>query len=160
MSEQLVYLVSNEAGHVKVGVAKDVARRLTNLQIASSTDLTLVLAMPGGPGLEREIHTRWAAARLRGEWFRVTPEIAAEIDAFRACAVPVDVESGPREGEVIAADTAVGRVLAAHGITATPKALAKMLNAPASTVYTWLQKGRLPSWRVTQIQIVAEENAA
>jgi hypothetical protein len=64
---------------VKIGIARDVARRLSQLQSASPATLALVVAFPGDAATESAIHWRFAADRIRGEWFRESPELAAWI---------------------------------------------------------------------------------
>lgn len=64
-----VYCIRSECGAVKIGVAKDVQRRLDNLQIGSPLGLEIVGVIPGDETLERELHERFAARRTRGEWF-------------------------------------------------------------------------------------------
>lgn len=55
---------------IKIGVAKDPMRRLASLQTGNPHKLRLLLVLPGGESLERELHGRFAGARLPGgEWF-------------------------------------------------------------------------------------------
>lgn len=73
-----MYLIRSETtGLIKVGTAVDLARRLTVLQIGSSEPLTLLGSVPDTSGglLERAIHRDFAADRVRGEWFKPSPEL-------------------------------------------------------------------------------------
>lgn len=65
---------------VKIGYATDVRRRLAAIQISSPYEVTLLAECKGGSRLECELHKRFAAHRVRGEWFHLTPDIQAYID--------------------------------------------------------------------------------
>jgi hypothetical protein len=76
---QSVYFIQAESGPVKIGIALDPKQRLAGLQISHFERLTLLAAAPGGIRLETQLHRRFAHLQIRGEWFRFTPEIEAEI---------------------------------------------------------------------------------
>jgi hypothetical protein len=69
---------------VKIGMAKSAQRRLTVLQTSHPEPLELVATCEGGRALETEYHRRFAAHRLRGEWFSPHPDILAEIERLSA----------------------------------------------------------------------------
>lgn len=72
----MVYFIrSGKRGAIKIGWAKDVSKRLRILQTGSAEELSLIGAIPGGKRLERQIHERFAADRLTGEWFKPTAEV-------------------------------------------------------------------------------------
>lgn len=71
----VVYFVRADGGLVKIGWTADFAKRLTNLNSASSAPLTVLATYPGGAALEQHIHERFADDRVRGEWFKATPEL-------------------------------------------------------------------------------------
>lgn len=54
---------------VKIGVAKDVKKRMSALKVSCPEHLELVHVMKGGRRLEAFFHQRFALSRLRGEWF-------------------------------------------------------------------------------------------
>ena len=62
------------ADTVKIGCARNVQARLAQLQISNANQLVLL-----GTTLEPEasVHARFATHRLRGEWFKLVPEIEA-----------------------------------------------------------------------------------
>jgi hypothetical protein len=64
---------------VKIGTAKNPLKRHASLQCGSPVPLRLMAQTPGDTRLERELHDRWDAHRLHGEWFRLVPEIVAFI---------------------------------------------------------------------------------
>ncbi len=70
-----VYLIRCKlSGRVKIGIATKPVARLHNLQLMSPTELELICSCKGGRTYEREIHERFAAQRLHGEWFNLTRE--------------------------------------------------------------------------------------
>jgi hypothetical protein len=79
---QYVYFVQRgDDGPVKIGLAKDVVKRLDHLISACPDSLTLRAVLPGNADLERMLHSRFAADRIRGEWFRASPDIVAFINS-------------------------------------------------------------------------------
>ena len=77
-----VYFVSaRELDLVKIGYAYNPVARWRHLRTSSPIELTLEGAIPGGFTEERGLHKRFALARVRGEWFKLTPQLQAEIDA-------------------------------------------------------------------------------
>lgn len=67
-ADNYVYLIDG-GWAVKIGVAKDPAKRLRLLQTGSAEQLQLVAAIPGTAELERELHELFSGDRVRGEWF-------------------------------------------------------------------------------------------
>ncbi|OMB79275.1 hypothetical protein A5743_14320 [Mycolicibacterium conceptionense] len=78
-SRRRVYFITDGSGHVKIGSARDVRVRLEELQIGNPAELTVLADQPGGLPRERELHRRFAEHRVRGEWFRLLPEIVEYI---------------------------------------------------------------------------------
>lgn len=71
-----VYFVTcREIGMVKIGCARNPFARLATLQTAFPLELKIEAHMEGAYGREKEMHERFAKDRVRGEWFRITPEI-------------------------------------------------------------------------------------
>jgi len=67
------FIQANNA--IKIGFAKDVRKRMGQLQ-TSHPDTLILLGMHGGDvTTETSLHTRFSDARIRGEWFQPTPEI-------------------------------------------------------------------------------------
>jgi hypothetical protein len=60
---------------IKIGIARDPARRCAQLQTSSHQDLVLFSVYTGFPFEERQIHERFASDRIRGEWFRASDEL-------------------------------------------------------------------------------------
>lgn len=69
-----VYFVEG-SGLLNIGVAMDVRDRVASLQVGSPVKLVIRATFPGGHGVERQFHERWAAHHSHGEWFKPCPEI-------------------------------------------------------------------------------------
>lgn len=76
-----IYVLADDAAkQVKIGWTRgDVRARASGVRNASGRDLTINGQRPGTMAEERAIHDRFTDARVRGEWFRRTPEIDAWI---------------------------------------------------------------------------------
>lgn len=74
-----VYFIGPTNGPVKIGFSIAPYERVANLQTAHWDKLELLAKVAGTEADERTYHDRFAAARIRGEWFSRTPEIEAEI---------------------------------------------------------------------------------
>lgn len=85
-----IYFVAVEShAVVKIGVATDVKKRLDQLQTASPFELTLlgVIAAPDAYGLETTLHLQFSHLHVRGEWFRLEPELTSFIEAEASAAI-------------------------------------------------------------------------
>lgn len=86
-SETFVYFIQNdEAGPIKIGYAKSVAARLSDLQCATPYPLYLLGYIRGSRHTEVSLHDKFAAFRLCGEWFKPEPELTKYI--ADVCAEP------------------------------------------------------------------------
>lgn len=79
-----IYFIGSEFGPIKIGISRDVARRLVTLQCGSPIPLRVLAVTNGGRDAEREYHQRFADFRLHSEWFSPAPEILAEITRLNA----------------------------------------------------------------------------
>lgn len=75
-----VYFISDAFGNVKIGVAADPTLRCQDMQVSHAGELRVEAVIPGGYPAEARLHAQFSDARLRGEWFSMTPEIAHYID--------------------------------------------------------------------------------
>lgn len=65
----------------KIGFTDGDARdRLAQLQTGSARPLTLARVWPGGRDAEQAAHVYLAPVRVRGEWFRLTPDALQRLD--------------------------------------------------------------------------------
>lgn len=72
----MIYFVQDSQSlAIKIGYAASPEDRVAALQTANASSLCLLASIPGGRSDEAELHRRFAAARLVGEWFRPTPEL-------------------------------------------------------------------------------------
>jgi hypothetical protein len=82
-----VYFVgASGSPYVKIGFCKSggIKGRLATLQIGCPLELRLLGLVSGcGRDHEQTLHNRFAATRHRGEWFLLTPEIEAVIEASK-----------------------------------------------------------------------------
>lgn len=70
--EHIVYFIAN-GGRVKIGYTANLRVRLASLSLRPDN---VLLALAGGPELERALHTHFAAYRNGStEWFELSPEI-------------------------------------------------------------------------------------
>lgn len=60
---------------VKIGVSRNVRRRVQMLSTCSPFPIQLLAVMPGGIQDERALHRRFAHLRMNGEWFRPDSEL-------------------------------------------------------------------------------------
>jgi len=77
----IVYFVRSESGGpIKIGVAVDVKSRVSNIQVGRPDRVLLIATEEGGREKERELHRRFATARIDGEWFTATEELLRYIE--------------------------------------------------------------------------------
>lgn len=76
-----VYVISAASGHVKIGIAVDVKKRLRGLQNAHAEALSVLIDFPGGRPLEQQLHKVLAKYRMKGEWFQRGPWLEALLAA-------------------------------------------------------------------------------
>lgn len=68
-----------ENGPIKIGVSGGVKARVSALQTAVAEPVRLLASIEGTRRDEEELHFRFQAHRLKGEWFRPVPELLAHI---------------------------------------------------------------------------------
>lgn len=74
-NEHVYFLLSKKSKTLKIGYSSHLSNRIKSLQSSSPDSLTLPKAIPGSKQLEAELHKKFAANRLHGEWFSATPEV-------------------------------------------------------------------------------------
>lgn len=81
----LVYFIQEDVpqGPIKIGHGWRVLDRLRGLQVGNPRPLCLVATMRGGKAAERELHARFKALHIRGEWYRPEPELIAFLESLR-----------------------------------------------------------------------------
>jgi hypothetical protein len=76
---QHVYFIT-DGQYVKIGFSGNVRGRLHDLQVASPRKLIIAGVVPyGTKSLEQELHQQFKHLRIRGEWFKIAPELTEYI---------------------------------------------------------------------------------
>lgn len=80
----VVYFIQQgEDGPIKIGFSKNPEARLKQLQPSTPAPLRILRTIQGGRSREQSIHGRFQNDRLKGEWFRPTPELLEYIATAR-----------------------------------------------------------------------------
>lgn len=72
-----------ELPRVKIGVAKNIRKRLSSLQTSAPGPLKLLAVAGGGQPEEYGYHQRFKKERLHGEWFNLCGGILEEVGRLR-----------------------------------------------------------------------------
>lgn len=80
-----VYFIQHgEGGEIKIGTTcGNPYARMSTLQTGTPLELRLLVSIPGGVAEEVAVHERFAALRVRGEWFRPEPALLEFIASLR-----------------------------------------------------------------------------
>lgn len=100
--KRIYFITCRAAGMAKIGLSENPAARLMKMQRSCPLPLALEASFAQAPGIksqsrecaERRLHEKHDSARSHAEWFRLTPELEADIQAvkagvFDALALPV-----------------------------------------------------------------------
>lgn len=73
----MIYFIRDGSnGYVKIGYTSVCARvRLAQMQVSTASVLELVGTMEGDLYAEADLHSRYSAQRVRGEWFRPSDDL-------------------------------------------------------------------------------------
>lgn len=91
-----IYFIQCQApdGPIKIGHARDVERRRSNLQMGCPYQLTVLACFPvdDAPAMEARLQDVWRDLHVRGEWYRAAPELldaiaSIETDAQRVARI-------------------------------------------------------------------------
>ena len=84
----MIYLIqAGDNGPVKIGVSDNPEQRLRDLQTAHSETLVLLDKIDANHSNERNLHTRLAEHRIKGEWFRPHEEVFGVFEASKVMAM-------------------------------------------------------------------------
>lgn len=75
-----LYFVQAESGHIKIGRATKVRKRMSNLQIGCFEKLTMRASLPGRGYEESVWHAAFQDDRLSGEWFQRSADLDEAIE--------------------------------------------------------------------------------
>lgn len=133
----MIYFVqSGDDGPIKIGLAKDINKRMRGLQTAHPFPLRLIASFDGDRTKEKALHQELKSARLEGEWF--APDAAlAIIPRFHE--IEFRPETKPEKPLPVGVDA---RIIVALGNTTT---VAKKLGVTEQQVSNWKSRGI--SWR-------------
>ena len=132
-----------EGGPVKIGFTLHAPkRRVTELQISNHEKIKLLRTIDGGVEMERYLHKRFAANRIRGEWFRFSEEMLTD-NLPPSTEIPkiIRARMPPRDPALLRA------ILAAGGVSALSRAL-------GLTVQTVSQWNDCPAERAIAIEAI------
>ena len=80
MADTWIYFVqAGSGGPIKIGKTANFFDRFTTLQVGNHESLVVLRLVRGARTEERSFHTRFAAQRIRGEWFRPEPALLIEV---------------------------------------------------------------------------------
>lgn len=80
----IYFVTARELGLVKIGYAAKPQERFHTIQAHSPVALNLERVRDGDLVVEAALHRQFQAERVRGEWFRMTPEIEAYMNTVPA----------------------------------------------------------------------------
>lgn len=69
------FIKAGENPTVKIGIAKNIWTRLSGIQTHNHEPVTLLALIDGGKEIEKELHRLFKKDHIRGEWFRLSPEV-------------------------------------------------------------------------------------
>lgn len=102
MKTNQVYFIEC-AGRIKIGTTKNLKSRLSALHTSSPGEIVVIATIPGDRRIERLLHAKLAAHRVKLEWFNDCVEVRAAIDeavdTYRGTFSP-DVNAAPSEAHL------------------------------------------------------------
>ena len=80
--DDLYIILDEDENHIKIGRSKNVKARLSQLQIANSHRLKLLLTVPKKGYMEADLHETFKSFKVKGEWFLNDSRIIDYIKVF------------------------------------------------------------------------------
>ncbi len=77
------YLENPIENQIKIGHSRRLRQRVKTLSAEAKVDLRLLATEPGGELVERMRHREFADIRIKGEWFRPSPELLTHIESLK-----------------------------------------------------------------------------
>jgi hypothetical protein len=75
LQSQVYFIREDDNGPIKIGYAKNVLTRLSQLQPGNPSALRVVATVPGGEPEEKRLHQRFHHLKIRGEWYKANDEL-------------------------------------------------------------------------------------
>lgn len=94
-----VYFIEDEHCRVKIGWAVNPTKRLSGLQAANADLLRIIRVVEGGELTEWVLKRHFKKLRVRGEWFRYSPEMLS-IEVPSEPPEPARLPPPPRSGNI------------------------------------------------------------
>lgn len=113
----IYFAQAGEGAPVKIGYAANPTKRLTELQTAHYEVIRMLLVIDGDERHEAFLHEKFAALRLRGEWFRPASELLTFIAKPEPLPEMPERVSRQRSPALMAALASVGGVSALAAAT-------------------------------------------
>lgn len=79
---KVYFLRAGESGAVKIGFATDLRSRIRGIETGNHEELHIIAAMNGTAADEKALHKKFAAYRIRGEWFKYAGDLKRFIEAL------------------------------------------------------------------------------
>lgn len=132
----MIYFVRCSAtGLVKIGYAANPWLRLSKMQSDNAGTLDIIALEEGDISREQALHHRFASERVRGEWFRFSPELQVHVQRLPKVVRPVRRK---QLGGVL------GKWLAENSLTSME--FATQLGLVPSTISRICSGERRPGW--------------
>lgn len=120
------FIACHETGRIKIGyTGGNPFKRLKALQTGCSTELALIAMQPGTQETERNLHERFGAHCVRGEWFEAHPALSAYV--IDVCWAMSEITL--RLGRKLEPWMALGLKYSADRLGALPEGLIELLEA-------------------------------
>jgi hypothetical protein len=128
----VVYFVqAGASGPIKIGMAADLAQRITILQCGSPEPLVALATAPGGWEEERQLHRRLAAHRHSREWFKPTQAVLDVVAEAKAGTLQFAEPGNRSHSEIM---DAVGA-----------SNVASLLGVSVHTARSWIRRDSIPA---------------
>lgn len=123
-TKHIYFIEAGDGGPIKIGVTKDIDKRIKQLQPGTTAPLRLLASIPGSHADERTLHRYFAVERRNGEWFSgggavrafamsipsMTPdEVVAAVRAMVPVKPPKPLKPGERTRRYVLAQQAIVR---------------------------------------------------
>lgn len=118
---KFVYAIGGAGGGiVKIGWTSNLRERLSSIRCGSPEEISVLWKAPGDFAVERYLHKRFAALRIRGEWFDFGDgdPIEALTAAYAESGMALPAESEPSQSDALS-ETIWERLDAPRGTRAT-----------------------------------------
>lgn len=140
----MIYFVqAGRHGPIKIGAARDVARRLVKMRVDNHVDLHVLGVMDGDFRAERRLHQRFHEFRLFGEWFKAAAPILEEAQRW-----PWSGDIKPPRHVRLAAETE-GLIEALGGA----KAAARLCRISVDALRKWHPSVPSKHWRQVSVHL-------